>query len=96
MEARGVETDPSLVTRAAESSLDVALGDSSAYLRELKDRSLGGLTLIQVIEHLEFLSREAGFADVEIDGRNPPPDTDQLRRRAGDDESTREVSENLA
>lgn len=53
VEARGVETDPSLVTHAAESGLDVALDDGSEYLRELADGSLGGITLIQVIEYLE-------------------------------------------
>lgn len=150
VEARGVETDPSLVTRAAESGLDVALNDGSAYLRELEDGSLGGLTLIQVIEHLEpqealdlvplaarkvrpggkvivetanpqslymlarsfhvdpthvrpvhpaylvFLFREAGFAEVEIDWRNPPSDTDRLLPLTGGDQSTRELNEDFA
>ena len=46
--------------------------------------------------YLEFLFREAGFAEVEIDWRNPPPDTDQLLELVGDDESTRELNENFA
>ncbi|MEO6468850.1 MAG: methyltransferase domain-containing protein [Acidimicrobiia bacterium] len=150
VEARGVETDPLLVKRAEELGLDVALDDGNTYLRQLEDGSLGGLTLIQVIEHLnpqdaldlvpvaarkvrpggkviietvnpqslyvfarsfyldpthvrpvhpaylEFLFREAGFAEVEIDWRNPPPDTEQLLPLAGEDESTRELNENFA
>ncbi len=150
VEARGVETDATLVARAAESGLDVTLDDGNTHLRQIEDGSLGGLTLIQVIEHLEpqdaldlvpiaarkvrpggkviietvnpqslyvfarsfyldpthvrpvhpayleFLFREAGFADVEIDWRNPPPDTDQLLPLAGDDEPTREVNENFS
>lgn len=150
VKARGVETDPALVARAEESGLDVTLDDGNTHLRQIEDGSLGGLTLIQVIEHLEpqdaldlvpiaarkvrpggkviietvnpqslyvfarsfyldpthvrpvhpayleFLFREAGFADVEIDWRNPPPDTDQLLPLAGDDESTRGVNENFA
>ena len=149
VDARGVETDPLLVKRAAESGLDVLVDDGTTYLRELEDGSLGGLTLIQVIEHLdpqdavdlvplaarkvrpggkviietvnpqslyvfarsfyldpthvrpvhpaylEFLFREAGFSEVEIDWRNPPPDTDRMLPLGVDDDASRELRENF-
>jgi SAM-dependent methyltransferase len=52
VEARGVESDPMLVKLADELGLDVEADDGNTYLRSLPDASLGGLALIQVIEHL--------------------------------------------
>ena len=150
IEARGVEVDPALVTAASERGLDVLVDDGNTYLRQLADGSLGGLSLIQVVEHLspqdtsdlvvlahrkvraggrviietvnpqslcvfarsfyldpthvrpvhpsylEFLFREAGFAEVEIDWRNPPPRNDLLEPLPGDDEATRRINANIA
>lgn len=132
VEAWGVETDLALVEAAAGDGLDVRHGDGVAALREADPGSLGGVALIQVIEHLSaqqsvdvvalaasrvrpggrvvvetvnpqslyvyahsfyldpthvrpvhpawlvFLFNEAGFADVAIDWRSPPPDADVL------------------
>lgn len=52
VEARGVEADPQLVRQVAELGFDVMQGDGADYLRGLPDASLGGLAMIQVIEHL--------------------------------------------
>jgi O-antigen chain-terminating methyltransferase len=49
--ARGVDIDPDLVKRAAERGLSVAEEDAIRYLSDLDDQSLGGIVLIQVIEH---------------------------------------------
>lgn len=132
VEAWGVETDKELVAAAGE-GLDVRHGDGLAALRDADPRSLGGVALIQVIEHLTsqqavdlvalcadrvrpggkvvietvnpqslyvyahsfyidpthlrpvhpawlvFLFREAGFAEVAIDWRSPPPEADTLQ-----------------
>jgi O-antigen chain-terminating methyltransferase len=129
-----VETDGSLVEAATAEGLDVRHGDGLAALRDCDPRSLGGVALIQVIEHLtsqqsvdlvalaadrvrrggkvvvetvnpqslyvyahsfyldpthvrpvhpawlHFLFEQAGFAEVEIDWRSPPPDDDALQR----------------
>ncbi len=50
--AKGVETDPVLVKLAAERGFDAVLDDGNTYLRTLEDGALGGLALIQVVEHL--------------------------------------------
>jgi len=50
--ARGIELDPDLVASARQAGLDVEEGDAVPYLATLPDRSLGGIALIQVIEHL--------------------------------------------
>ena len=52
VEARGIEVDPKLVEEAREAGLDVSLDDAVTHLAALPDRSLGGIVLIQVIEHL--------------------------------------------
>lgn len=150
VQARGVEADPVLVKQTAERGFDVTDDDGGTYLRGLEDASLGGLAMIQVIEHLspqdamdvvalaarkvrvggkvivetvnpqslyvfarsfyldpthlrpvhpaylEFLFREAGFARVEIDWRNPPRRQEALEELPGDDEATRRMNANLA
>ena len=50
--ARGVEPDPQLVTSARGRGLDVEQGLAVEYLRGLEPGSLGGIVMIQVIEHL--------------------------------------------
>ena len=50
--AEGVEMDPALVDAARADGLDVWLDDGVRYLRGLPDGSLGGVSMIQVIEHL--------------------------------------------
>jgi O-antigen chain-terminating methyltransferase len=52
IEARGVEIDPELVRDARVRGLDVEAGNGLAILAALPDNSLGGVVLIQVIEHL--------------------------------------------
>lgn len=49
---RGVEPDPQLVTSARGRGLDVEQGLAVEYLRGLEPGSIGGIVMIQVIEHL--------------------------------------------
>jgi SAM-dependent methyltransferase len=50
--AKGIELDARLVEGAAALGLDVEHGDGLTYLAKQADASLGGIALIQVIEHL--------------------------------------------
>lgn len=50
--ARGIEPDPELVATARGRGLDVEVGTAVEYLRGLDDLSLGGIVMVQVIEHL--------------------------------------------
>jgi 2-polyprenyl-3-methyl-5-hydroxy-6-metoxy-1,4-benzoquinol methylase len=50
--ARGIEADPTLVATARGRGLDVELGLAVPYLSSVESESLGGLSMIQVIEHL--------------------------------------------
>jgi len=52
VEARGIEVEPELVDWARLHGLDVEEGRAVEYLESLEDASLGGLVMIQVIEHL--------------------------------------------
>jgi 2-polyprenyl-3-methyl-5-hydroxy-6-metoxy-1,4-benzoquinol methylase len=52
VEARGIEVDPALVALSRTQGLDVEVGRAVEYLETLPDASLGGLVMIQVIEHL--------------------------------------------
>jgi len=52
VEARGIESVPALVESARSRGLTADVGRAVEYLRELDDASLGGLVMIQVIEHL--------------------------------------------
>ena len=52
VDAAGVELDPSLAADASARGLPVEVGDGLEVLGRLDDESLGGLVLIQVIEHL--------------------------------------------
>jgi O-antigen chain-terminating methyltransferase len=52
VDARGVEPDPQLVTSARGRGLNVEQGLAVEYLRSLEPASLGGIVMIQVIEHL--------------------------------------------
>jgi SAM-dependent methyltransferase len=52
VEARGVEVDAELVTEGRAAGLDIAREDGVVHLASLPDRSLGGIVLIQVVEHL--------------------------------------------
>jgi SAM-dependent methyltransferase len=51
VDARGVDIDPDLVKAAVERGLPVVQEEAIRYLSSLEDRSVGGLVLIQVIEH---------------------------------------------
>jgi 2-polyprenyl-3-methyl-5-hydroxy-6-metoxy-1,4-benzoquinol methylase len=48
----GIEVDPHLVALASGRGLDVARGTAVEHLRTLEPASLGGVAMIQVIEHL--------------------------------------------
>jgi SAM-dependent methyltransferase len=52
VESSGVELDTELAAAGSDRDLDITGGDGLAHLAELPDGSLGGLSLIQVIEHL--------------------------------------------
>ena len=52
VEVHGVEPDPQLVVSAQGRGLDVEQGLAVEYLRTLEPGSLGGIVMIQVIEHL--------------------------------------------
>jgi 2-polyprenyl-3-methyl-5-hydroxy-6-metoxy-1,4-benzoquinol methylase len=52
VDARGIESVPALVESARERGLQAEVGHGVEYLRTLDDNSLGGLVMIQVIEHL--------------------------------------------
>ncbi len=52
VEAAGVETDAELVSEGRRAGLDIARGDGVVHLASLPDGSLGGIVLIQVVEHL--------------------------------------------
>ena len=52
VEARGVDIDPDLVKAGLEQGLDVAVGDAVGALAHYADGGLGGIVLIQVVEHL--------------------------------------------
>jgi O-antigen chain-terminating methyltransferase len=51
VDARGVDIDSEVVKLAAERGLPVGEDDGLRYLRALDDKALGGLSLIQVVEH---------------------------------------------
>lgn len=149
VEARGVERDAQLVELGAAQGLSVQLDEGNTHLRAIEDGSLGGIALIQVVEHLspqglvdlvavaarkvrpggrviaetvnpqslyvfahsfyldpthvrpvhpgylEFLFREAGFSEVELDWRNPPRDWEQLEELPGDDPATVQMNTNI-
>lgn len=52
VEVRGIEPDTALVARARSRGLDVEEGTAVEALRCLQPASLGGIVMIQVIEHL--------------------------------------------
>jgi 2-polyprenyl-3-methyl-5-hydroxy-6-metoxy-1,4-benzoquinol methylase len=52
VDARGVETDSRFVDWARSRGLEAEVSGGVEYLRRLDDASLGGLVMIQVIEHL--------------------------------------------
>jgi O-antigen chain-terminating methyltransferase len=52
VDARGVETDARLVEKGRAEGLDITKADGVVHLASLPDRSLGGIVLIQVVEHL--------------------------------------------
>jgi 2-polyprenyl-3-methyl-5-hydroxy-6-metoxy-1,4-benzoquinol methylase len=52
VEARGIEVDPEMIEWARLHGLDAEVGRAVEYLQMLEDASLGGLVMIQVIEHL--------------------------------------------
>jgi 2-polyprenyl-3-methyl-5-hydroxy-6-metoxy-1,4-benzoquinol methylase len=51
--ARGIDMNTAMVARCRERGLDVEQADAIGYLERQADGSLGGLTAIQVVEHLQ-------------------------------------------
>jgi SAM-dependent methyltransferase len=52
IEASGVEIDQDLVAEGRAAGLEIASGDGLLHLASVPDASLGGVVLIQVVEHL--------------------------------------------
>jgi len=52
VDARGIEVDQRMVDSARNRGLRAEVGFAFEYLRDLDDNALGGLVMIQVIEHL--------------------------------------------
>lgn len=52
--ARGIDTDPGMVTRCQAKGLTVTQADAIEYLSSLEDDSLGAIVAAQVIEHLPY------------------------------------------
>jgi 2-polyprenyl-3-methyl-5-hydroxy-6-metoxy-1,4-benzoquinol methylase len=52
VEAYGIEVDAALVEEAQARGLPVTLDDAVRHVASVPDNSLGGITLIQVVEHL--------------------------------------------
>jgi O-antigen chain-terminating methyltransferase len=149
VEATGIDLDGDLVKAGAGRGLSVAEDEAIRYLSSLDNHSLGGMTLVQVIEHfsaqeivdfvalaadkvrpggrvfvetvnpqslyvfahamyldpthlrpvhpayLAFLFREAGFAEVEIEWRSPPPAEDLLESVPADSSGAALHNENV-
>ena len=62
IEARGVDTDEGMVTRARRLGLDVEHDDGIAYLDRVEPASLGAVTAIHVVEHLPYDQLDRLFA----------------------------------
>ena len=62
VEARGVDSDEGMVTRARRLGVDVEHDDGIAYLDRLEPASLGAVTAIHVVEHLPYEQLERLFA----------------------------------
>src|SRR5690606_3531955 len=63
IEARGVDLDTELVAQARTRGHDAVLGDGIALLRDAAGGSLGAVSAIHVIEHLEVDQLEALFRE---------------------------------
>ncbi|HUP85262.1 MAG TPA: class I SAM-dependent methyltransferase [Acidimicrobiales bacterium] len=154
VEARGIEIDRSLVEAGRTIGLPIEYGDAVEWLAAEPDGSLGGIAMIQVIEHLtpkgrtevvrlaaeklrpggrilvetlnpqslyifarafyadpthdtpvhpaylEFLLKEAGFRDIGIEWRSPPPEGEPLEPVTGTaddpDQIVAQVNANIA
>jgi 2-polyprenyl-3-methyl-5-hydroxy-6-metoxy-1,4-benzoquinol methylase len=146
VEASGVEIDAALVEEGRRNGLDIARADGIVHVASLPDRSLGGIVMIQVVEHLspqqvvdlanvarhklrdgglmvvetvnpqslytfahsfyldpthgnpvhpaylKFLFEEAGWSEVKILWRSPPPEDDVLDV---DEEASKTDAENV-
>lgn len=133
VDATGIDIDRSLIDRGRAAGLPVDHGDAVEWLAGAPDGSLGGISMIQVIEHLsakdrvevvrlaadklrpggrilietlnpqslyifarafyadpthdtpvhpaylDFLLKEAGFSEIGIEWRSPPPEGEALR-----------------
>jgi SAM-dependent methyltransferase len=68
VQASGLEIDPELVATAVERNLPVEYGDLVPWLENRPVRSLAGLALIQVVEHLDpqELSRFVALAAAKV------------------------------
>jgi len=68
IEARGIDADADMVAYARGEGLDVEQADLVAYLEGLADRSLGGIFMGQVVEHLpaQTLTRALALAAAKL------------------------------
>jgi 2-polyprenyl-3-methyl-5-hydroxy-6-metoxy-1,4-benzoquinol methylase len=133
VDVKGIEVDRTLVEAGRDAGLPIEFGDAVGWLAAEPDGSLGGISMIQVIEHLtpkdrtevvrlaaeklrpggrivvetlnpqslyifarafyadpthdtpvhpaylEFLLKEAGFTEIGIEWRSPPPEGEPLQ-----------------
>jgi SAM-dependent methyltransferase len=148
VDATGIEIDPELVRLGLEKGLRVEQADAVAWLAGSADQSMGGVALIQVIEHLtpqqrsevvrlaaeklrpggrllietlnpqslyiyarafyvdpthdtpmhpaflDFLLRQAGFKEISIEWRSPPPAAEMVQRVEGAGQLVDDVNAN--
>jgi len=68
VEARGIDADADMVAYARGECLDVEQADVVSYLEGLADRTLGGIFMGQVVEHLPpaTLARSLGLAAAKL------------------------------
>lgn len=66
--AKGLEIDPQLVASAVDQGLPVDYGDLLPWLEQQRHKSIAGLSLIQVIEHLQpqEVARFVGLAAAKV------------------------------
>jgi len=68
--ASGVDADAELMEMLRQAGLDVEAGDAGGFLRRLENHSLGGVSMIQVIEHLS-IQQAAEVASLTADKLRP-------------------------
>ena len=61
LEARGIDLNQAMVAESRALGLDAIAGDALAHVRALPDASLGAITGMHIVEHLEFAEVVALF-----------------------------------